>query len=173
MITGIATPGKGTVVQTDARSLKWSIPSLGVQNSESAALEFFIRHVGKTSGTKLVNRSIVYSDTEGNQVTFPDPSVTVDCEVVVTPEPCPIPVDLSVSGCEQEVIVDLGETDLGDQGQILQLDTILRNVCPNRRVALAAVLSEVDRCGKEHPRGFKTMTVPAHQKPGCRDVRVR
>lgn len=70
-------------------------------------------------------------------------------------------------------MVDLGETELGDQGRILQLDTTLRSVCPGKRVVLAAVLTEVDDKGIEHPRGFKTMTIPAHRQPGCRDVLVR
>ena len=173
VITGIATPGKGSVEQLDERNLKWSIAQLGVTGGESATLEFFIRHTGRDSGTKKVNRSIIYSDSEGNQVTFPDPSVTVECRTVITPEPCPVPLELTIAGCEEQVVVDLGSMDMGSQGTILQLNTTLRQVCPGRRVALAAQLTELDCRGCEHSRGMKTMTIPAHQQSGCRDVLVR
>ncbi len=173
VITGIATPGKGSVEQLDDRNLKWSIAQLGVTGGESATLEFFIRHTGRDSGTKKVNRSIVYSDTEGNQVTFPDPSVTMECRTVITPEPCPVPLELSIAGCDEQVMADLGSMDMGAQGTILQLNTTLRQVCPGKRVALAALLTEVDCRGCEHSRGMKTMTIPAHQQSGCRDVLVR
>ena len=43
-------------------------------------------HVGQNPGTKLVNESITYSDTEGNVVDFPEPAVAVECDVVVNPE---------------------------------------------------------------------------------------
>lgn len=49
----------------------------------------------------------------------------------------------------------------------------LHNVCPEKRVALAVLLSEVDEKGKEHPRGMKTVTVPVHHCPACRNVLVR
>ncbi len=61
-------------------------------------MEFYIRHIGTDSGVKLVNKSITYTDDEGNSVTFPDPSVTVDCGTVVHPEPCIDPVELPVDG---------------------------------------------------------------------------
>ena len=50
-------------------------------------MEFFIKHVGTTPGTKLVNESITYTDDEHNLATFPEPTVQVDCGVIVTPEP--------------------------------------------------------------------------------------
>lgn len=120
----------------DARSLRWDILELGVTASESAALEFLVRHVGQQSGTKLVNQSITYSDREGNLVSFPKPAVTVECEIVVHPEPCPQPVELTVEGCRDSVLV-----------------------------ALAAILTEVDQNGMEHQKGMKAMTIPAHDSP--------
>ena len=119
VITSILTPTKGTAAMLDAQSLRWTIPQLGVTASESAVLEFFIRHVAQTSGVKLVNQSITYSDTEGNVVSFPDPAVAVECDIVVNPEECPIPVNLSVDGCSDSVLVDLGDTYLESQGRII------------------------------------------------------
>ena len=48
-----------------------------------------------------------------------------------------------------------------------------KDVCPGKRVALAAILTEVDRDGLEHQRGMKTVTLPAHRFPECRDVQVK
>lgn len=157
----------------DSNTLQWKISELGVSGNEGASLEFFIRHIGQNGGTKLVNQSIAYSDTEGNAVTFPEPSVRVDCGITVTPEPCPVPVELTVRGCQDSLVIDLGDACLESQGRIVQLDVTVKNVCPNRRVALAVILTEVDCNGTEYQRGLKTITIPAHQYPGCRDVQVK
>ena len=116
VITSVLMPTKGSAAVTGLNSLRWTIPELGVTASESAVLEFFIRHTAQTSGVKEVNQSIDYSDAEGNAVTFPDPTVTVSCDVVVCPEGCPDPVDLSVEGCADAVVVDAGDVYLESQG---------------------------------------------------------
>ena len=67
----------------------------------------------------------------------------------------------------------MGDTYLESQGRILQLDVTVKNVCPGKRVALAVILTEVDCKGKEHSRGMKTITIPAHKYSGCRDVLVK
>lgn len=173
MITSILPPDKGDAQMLDAHSLKWTIAELGVTGSESAVLEFFIRHVSKEPGTKAVNQSITYSDNEGNVVLFPDPKVDVNCDIVVNPEGCPEPVDLSVDGCADSVLVDMGDVQLESLGRIIQMDVTIKNVCPGKRVALAAILTEVDENGMEYQRGMKTFAIPAHNAPGCRDVLVK
>ena len=40
-------------------------------------------------------------------------------------------------------------------------------------MALAVILTEVDDKGAEHPRGMRTITIPAHNCPYCRDVLVK
>ena len=173
VITSILPPAKGTAVQQDSHSLRWTMPELGVTSSESAVLEFYIRHVSQQPGHKKVNEAITYSDNEGNIVTFPDPEVEVECNIVVHPEPCPEPVELTVEGCADTILADLGDVYLSSLGRILQLDVTVRHVCPNRRVALAAILTEVDENGMEYQRGMKTMTLPAHRYEGCRDIQVK
>lgn len=173
VITSILAPTKGSANLVSTNTLRWTIDELGTTAGEGATLEFLIRHVADTSGTKLVNASITYTDDEMNQANFPAPTVEVDCGIVVRPEPCPTPVDLEINGCQDSVIYDLGDTYLESLGRILQVDVNVRNVCPNRRVALAVVLTEIDDQGGEHPRGMKTLTVPAHQYPTCRDVLVK
>ena len=172
VITSILTPSAGSATMLNATSLRWTIPQLGTTSSESAVLEFTIRHVTQTPGTKLVNQSITYGDTEGNQVTFPAPTVTVECNRMVCTEVCTTPVDLTVTGCTDAVCVDLGDVYLESQGRILQLSATIKHVCPGKRVALAVILTEVDGNGDEHQRGMKTLTVPAHDGPACRDVRI-
>jgi Ca-activated chloride channel family protein len=172
-ITNILPPNKGSVDQLLPTSLRWSIPELGATASEGAQLEFFIKHTASTPGTKQVNQFINYSDNEGNLVLFPSPKVTVECDIIVHPEGCPIPIDFSVDGCSDSELVDLGELNLSSQGRIVQLDVTLKNVCPDRRVSLAVILTEVDENGMEYQRGMKAMTIPAHKAPGCRDVLVK
>lgn len=69
--------------------------------------------------------------------------------------------------------MDLGDVYLESKGTILQLDATIKNVCPGKRVALAAILTELDQNGTEHQRGMKAMTIPAHNFPTCRDVLVK
>ena len=172
-ITSLAQPSKGTAAILNDTSLRWRIPQLGVLDSESAQLNFFVRHVGLTAGEKPVNESISYSDKEGNLVRFPDPTVEVDCDVVAYPEDCPQPVDFTVDGCQDTLCIHLGETALTCQGHILQLDVTLKDVCPDTRVALGVILTETDETGTERRRGMKTMALPAHHAPGRRDMAVR
>ena len=172
-IISVSPPDKGSAVTVDAHKLQCKIDALGVTGNEGAALEFFVRHTGDTGGTKLVNLDIKYSDAEGNAVTFPNPSVRVDCRAVVNPEKCPTPVDVTVGGCQDSVLVDLGDAYLESLGRIVQLDVTVKNVCPGKRVALAMILTEVDQNGMEYQRGMKAFTLPAHSFPTCRDVLVR
>ena len=172
-ITSLTPPTKGTAMMTDSHTIQWKIPELGVTANEGASLEFLIRHTTQDSGEKLVNQSISYSDNEGNVVVFPAPSVLVDCGIVVHPEPCPIPVDLATESCQDSIIIDAGDAYLQSLGRILQMDVTVKNVCPGKRVALAIVLTEVDPNGLEYSRGMKTLTIPAHDYPSCRDVLVK
>ena len=172
-IISVAMPTKGTASLLDATSVQWRIDSLGTTQQEGASLEFLVQHVGNCSGSVEVNQSIAYSDAEGNSVSFPSPRLEVNCDVVMHPESCPTPVDLAVDGCEDSIEFDAGGVDMESLGRIVQLSVRLRNVCPNRRVALAVILHELDDQGVEHKRGMKTIAVPAHNRSTCRDVTVR
>ena len=50
---------------------------------------------------------------------------------------------------------------------------MLRETVWTWRTALAVILTEVDKSGREHQRGLKTITIPAHHYPNCRDILVR
>ena len=172
-ITSVFMPTKGTASLLDANTVQWQIDELGVTQSEGAVLEFTVQHVGPCSGTIAVNASISYDDAEGNVVNFPSPQLEVDCDIVVLPETCPEPVDITVDGCEDTLEFDAGDLDLESLGRIVQLSVTLQNVCPNKRVALAAILTEVDDQGLEYKRGMKTLLIPAHTKDTCQAVTVR
>ena len=70
-------------------------------------------------------------------------------------------------------MINAGDTYLESLGRILQLDVTVKNVCPYKRVALAEILTEIDSSGAEYQRGMKTITIPAHNAPSCRDVPVK
>ena len=172
-IISVNMPTKGTAMTINAHSLQWKIPELGVSGNEGASLEFYVKHTGQMSGNLPVNQSISYVDTEGNAVTFPNPSVQVDCGIIVDPEPCPIPVDLKLEKCQDSLIVDLGDVYLESLGRIVQINLTVKNVCPHKRVALGVILTEEDKKHMEHQRGMKAITIPAHNYPNCRDVQVK
>lgn len=172
-ITSLSAPTKGTASLLNANTVRWKIDELGVSTSEGAVLEFTVEHIGPCSGTIEVNESIDYEDAEGNVVDFPSPEITVDCGTDVFPEVCPEPVDIKIDGCEDSVEIDAGELGMESLGRILQLSVTLKNVCPHKRVALAAIVTEVSDNGTEYKRGMKIMTIPAHTGDSCRDVTVR
>lgn len=172
-IVSLLTPTVGSANVLDAHTLEWNIASLGVTADEGAVLEFYVQHVAQTSGVKEVNQSITYSDTEGNAVTFPSPTVTVNCPTIVDPEPCPTPIDFSIPGCTDSVTIDVGDLSLESLGRIVQLNATVQNVCPGKRVALAVVLTEILSDGSKQSRGMKTFTLPAHYQSGCQNVQVK
>ena len=172
-ITSISSPTKGSATTSGTNTVTWTIDELGVTASEGATFEFTVAHIGPCAGTIEVNESITYDDDEDNIVTFPSPIIEVDCGVDVCPEGCPVTVDLAIDGCTDTVEFDAGDLVMDSLGQILQLDVTLNSVCPNRRVALAVMLNELDAFDVEHKRGLKTITIPAHTRDGCRDVTVR
>ena len=172
-VTSLTSPSRGTASLVNSNTIRWNISQLGVTQSEAATLEFTVQHVGGCSGLIEVNSGIDYDDAEGNQATFPSPEIYVDCGVNIIAEACPEPREIAVGGCGDSVEFDAGDITMQSLGRIVQVSVRLRNVCPNRRVALAAILSETDDQGIEHKRGLKTMTVPAHTRSTCQDVTIR
>ena len=172
-ITELSSPTKGTVERTGQTSLRWMIDELGVTSSEGAELEFTLQYIGPCSGVLEINKGLKYRDNEGNSTDFQSPEITVDCGTVVFPEECPKPVPIDVCGCKDTVEFDAGEIGMESLGRIVKLDVTLRDVCPNKRVALGVILTELGADGVEHKRGMKTVTVPAHRYQGCRDVTVK
>ena len=172
-ITSISSPTKGTASTVDENTVEWTIDELGASQSEGAAFEFTIEHIGPCSGEAEANESITYTDNEGNVVSFPSPVIEVECGDVYCAEGCPLPVDITVSGCEDTVEINAGDISMESLGRIVQLDVTLKNVCSGRRVALAVVLNEVNACCEPQKRGIKFFTIPAYTGTTCRDITVR
>lgn len=121
------------------------------------------------------NTSVSYSYDQKKIVDVSASEIKVDCDcnIVVVPETCPKPADIALCGCNDTVEYDAGGICLESLGRIVQLDVTLKNVCPNKRVALAVILTEEDSNCEEYKRGMKTLMIPAHTKDSCRDVTVK
>lgn len=171
-ITALSSPTKGKATMLDANTVEWRICKLGVSGSEGAHFEFTVQHTGDCEGETEVNESISYSDEEGNVVHFPSPTLNVDCNTPIT-EPCPDPVERTAYGCQDTIEFDAGEIELQSVGRIVMVSFTLPRVCPNKRVAAAIMLDEVDEAGNVYKRGIKMLTIPAHTQSSCRDVLVR
>ena len=171
-ITSLSSPTKGTARMVNSNTVEWKITELGVSQSEGAAFEFTVEHIGLCTGVVPVNENIDYTDDENNVVVFPSPLIDVDCSSVVCSEQCPQPVEFTISSCEDIIEYDAGEISLSTLGRIVELNVTLRNVCPGKRVALAVMIHEVDLCGDAHKRGIKFYTIPAHTGTACQNVTV-
>lgn len=160
--TSIATAN----VDATNKILTWTIDQLGTSTTETATLTFKVKYIGCTSGTLPLNKSITFSDNEGNQVTFTPniTEVTLDCTPTVAPNCCEAPVPVTFDNCDTVVEMDLPSSadayDLKCNGRLLILGIRLKNICVGRRVALGVIVSEVIN-GVEYSRGFKAITVPA------------
>ena len=84
-----------------------------------------------------------------------------------------IVIDEVVNADFQFAVFDAGDVRLESLGRILELNFTVKRVCPGKCVALGVLLSEVGENGDEYPRGMKALTLPAHNAPSCRDIRVK
>ncbi len=173
VITQIVPPNKGTATQLSDTEIRWNIDQLGTVADESAFLAFYAMYTGDTSGDKEINESVTYMDAEQNAVTFPSPMVSVICNPIVKPDPCPEPINFTIDGSSDMVTYDLGDIYFSSLGNILNLDLTLMHVCPNRRIGLAVSVAELDDLDIEHQRVTKVFTVPAHQDSCCRNIKVK
>ena len=172
-ITRLDRPTHGTVRRTGANTLIWEMDTVGTV-PETALLRFEVLHVGRSGGEKPVNYALHYRDRGGTALTFPSPTVEVDCSAPPQPAPdcCPEPVRFGMCGCQQNACVEVCGVTPDGLGRVIQVAFTLRNICPGKRVAAAVFLTEAGPCGQEFSRGMQTFTVPAHHGPGCQDVRV-
>lgn len=171
-ILSVTAPTKGTAMLVNERQIRWTIAELGATAPEEAVLRFTVEHLGVCEGSLSVNAMVDYDDAQGNTVDFGDPQIEVTCGTVII-EPCPLAVDVTMEGCEDEIEIDAGAVLLESLGRVFKLDVTIPNVCPGRRVALAVILTEVDDEDNEFRRGMKTLVIPAHDAPSCRDITVR
>ncbi len=172
-IINVNLPTTGTVNVLNPHALEWKADAVGAAGSEMASLSFDVMHIGDTSGIKSVNQSVVYSDRQGNTLIFPDPKVRVTCGNHVIVEPCPEPADFQLESCQDAAIINANDTFISGLGRIVQVDALIKNVCPGKRVAVAVLLWEVDDQGVEYARGVKSVLIPALSGRVCQDVQLK
>ena len=144
VITSVLPPNKGMTMMIDSNTLQWKIPQLGVSGSEGASLEFF--HPAHRAGFRYQAGEPIHRlfRQGGNVVTFRSPLSRWTAASSSIRSPARLPVKLTVEGCQDSIVVDLGDTYLESLGRIVQLDVTLKRICPGKRVALAIILTEVD-----------------------------
>lgn len=72
--------------------------------------------------------------------------------------------------CEDAKAVTMPDCTVEGTGRMLDVSMTLRNVCPGKRTAVGVALTEVDNAGNEYARGFRAVTVPAHNNAACCDI---
>ena len=81
--------------------------------------------------------------------------------------------DFTVSGCSDTAQFDAGSISIMQDGKLISIDVTLKNVCPKKRVALAALLTELGTAGTEQRRGLRCMTVPGQSGDAPADILVQ
>lgn len=80
---------------------------------------------------------------------------------------------IRTDSCSDILSCNLAEFQMDSRGRILEVNACIRAVCPGRRTAVAFELFELDESDAEHARGMKTLTLPAHNESGSRDILLR
>lgn len=164
-------PSHGQIVSRELSGLVWKIDR--VQGPAHVSLTFGIRYVGKKEGVCAVNRCVHYSDRDCNELTFPNPQVTIAKDMPCLPDACPQPVEAVMETCQEAVCVRAPDTPVSSPGRMVYVDALIKNVCPGRRVAVAVQLTETMCGGEEKPVGMRTLTIPPRGGEGCEDVMLR
>lgn len=94
-------------------------------------------------------------------------------ETTIISETAPLPVPIDIGGCVEGQCFNAGDIEFNSLGRILQLSVTIKNVCPNKRVALACFLTETDTNKVEYKRGMKILTIPAQTSTACKDITIR
>lgn len=176
-ITKVNSPSHGSAVQVDAHTLEWKADAVGITGNETVTLSYEVAHVAKIGGVKPVTMKTEFYERQGTQLQFPTPNVTVECKAnqdsVIITEPCPAAVQFQVDGCRDATAISAEETKIRGLGRIVQVNTVIKGVCPGKRVAVAILLSETDELGVHYSRGLKTVLIPAQSGDSCQDIELK
>lgn len=163
----LETPAAGHAVQTGQQTAVWELGTLEGGCEQKLTLSLVLCHVGRSGGDKPLFQVLQYRDGCGNTLQFPPVRIKVDCA-----EPCPGGEGFLLEHCQDTTVVDLGDTGLQNSGRMVIVNTTIKQVCPGKRVAVAVQLTEQVKEGREEPRGMQVLTLPAHEGPDCRDIRL-
>ena len=92
---------------------------------------------------------------------------------VVQAEAWPDPTPVTVDPCRDAVQTTVPDAQLLSLGRLVQLDVVLKNICPGKRVSATVMLTEIDPAGLEQTRAVKHILVPAQTGTTCADVTLR
>ena len=175
-IIAIGSPNKGSIapVSLPTNSFTWNIGNVGNPLSETEVrLSFTIKHVSNNYGSLKVNDSLVYTDSKNNTPDFGEPTIFVnECDCIPGPEDDAVTVSTTVENCVDTGVLVVNPFEMQSLGRILQLNIRVNNVCPNKRLSVAAILTETEDEDGTNPivRGVKTFLVPAQGGDGCNDM---
>ena len=173
-ISKINTVSDGTANITSPQTLVWTMGTVGVGDDDKVALSFDIEYIGNTGGTYNVNKSIMYSDRAGGELDFPAITLDVDCDsIIVNPDECGTATSFQVDGCADSTVINGNDTTIKDLGRIVQVDVPIKNVCPNKRLAVGVILTEIDSGNIEHNRGMKTLLIPPIESTKCENIIIK
>ena len=106
--------------------------------------------------------------------TDPDPTPTpTPGGYEVKAEAWPAPMAVTAEHCKDAVQATVPDAQILSLGRLVQLDVVLKNICPGKRVSATVLLTETDAAGMEQTRAVKHILVPAQTGTVCADVTLR
>ncbi len=81
--------------------------------------------------------------------------------------------DITVEGSSDYAEVELNGTYLNPHMRVIEIDVTVKDVRPGEELPMMVSLSETDKDGYGYWHGTRSVTVPAHEFPTCRDVMIR
>lgn len=167
------------VMASDKKSITLKTDELGTQGEETMTFKFQAKHISCESGTKLVNKSVEYSDTEQNNasfIPFEGNEVEIDCTEYINSGCCDEADLVEFEVCEE--LKEITETSTLCAGRLLSVSVKLTKVCPERKVAIGVIVYEKLEDNSLEPKGFRAteITTPAITETDtcvCKDIEVK
>ena len=126
------------------------------------------------STTMICPKIVKHSDRAGGELDFPAITLDVDCDsIIVNPDECGTATSFQVDGCADSTVINGNDTTIKDLGRIVQVDVPIKNVCPNKRLAVGVILTEIDSGNIEHNRGMKTLLIPPIESTKCENIIIK
>ena len=91
----------------------------------------------------------------------------------VKAEAWPAPMAVTAEHCKDAVQATVPDAQILSLGRLVQLDVVLKNICPGKRVSATVLLTETDAAGMEQTRAMKHILLPAQTGTACADVTLR
>ena len=88
-------------------------------------------------------------------------------------EDWPVPMPVKAEQCKDAVQATIPDAQMMSLGRLVQLDVVLKRVCPGKRISATILLTETDPAGVEQTRAIKHVLVPAQTGATCEDVTLR